>query len=380
MNKYFDYAATGLPNTEIINNVLRIYSEEFLFGNPSSNHYIGIESKKLLTKAREKIASILKCLPEEIFFTSGGTESDNLAIEGTMLRFGKQAQMITSEIEHPAVLNTCKKLSKLGYIIHYVKPDENGCIDPNAVEKLINSSTKLISIMSVNNEIGTIEPIKEIARIAHRHDILFHSDMVQGVGLYDIDLKDIDLASFSCHKFGSLKGIGILYKKIDVPLTPILQGGGQENGLRSGTENIFGALVSAFCLENVFKEWNSANKEGIKVALNQVANDLYSEFGSKVYKISNDLGTFNLLNIAFESIDSRTLQLLLSQKGYCISVGSACHSNIDEISHVIKAINVPRKYQNGVVRISATPSTTVQDIYNLGEEIIEILKYLYKEE
>lgn len=382
MSLYFDYAATAPVNAEILDNILSDYNADILFGNPSSTHTNGILAKEILEQARIDISEILGCNKEEIFFTSGGTESDNMALKGIMLRYNKNnAQLITSAIEHPAILNTCKELEKLGYIIHYVKPDENGMINPKDVEQLINPATKLISIMAINNEIGTIEPINEIAKIAHDHNVLFHSDMVQGVGLYNIDLSNIDLASFSGHKFGAIKGTGILYKKAGIDIEPILKGGGQENGLRSGTENILGALDMADCLKYTIDKWNSKNKYELRENFNALVNKLYAEFGDKVYKISNDFGEPNLLSIGFAGIDSRTLQLLLSEEeDICVSVGSACHSNSEDISHVIKAINVPKKYQNGVIRITATPDTTEQSILILGTAISKQLRKMYEGE
>lgn len=382
MSLYFDYAATAPVNAEILDNILSDYNADILFGNPSSTHTNGILAKEILEQARIDISETLGCNKEEIFFTSGGTESDNMALKGIMLRYNKNnAQLITSTIEHPAILNTCKELEKLGYIIHYVKPDENGVINPKDIEKLINPATKLISIMAVNNEIGTIEPINEIAKIAHDHGVLFHSDMVQGVGLYNIDLSNVDLASFSGHKFGAIKGTGILYKKAGIDIEPILKGGGQENGLRSGTENILGALDMAYCLKYTIDKWNSKNKHELRENFNALVNKLYAEFGDKVYKISNDFGEPNLLSIGFAGIDSRTLQLLLSEEeDICVSVGSACHSNLEDISHVIKAINVPKKYQNGVIRITATPDTTEESILILGTAISKQLRKMYEGE
>lgn len=382
MSLYFDYAATAPVNAEILDNILSDYNTDVLFGNPSSTHTNGILAREILEQARIDISELLGCQANEIFFTSGGTESDNMALKGIMLRYSKNnAQLITSTIEHPAILNTCKELEKLGYTIHYVKPDENGIINPKDVERLINPATKLISIMAINNEIGTIEPINEIAKIAHDHNVLFHSDMVQGVGLYNIDLSNVDLASFSGHKFGAIKGTGILYKKAGIDIEPILKGGGQENGLRSGTENVLGALDMADCLRYTIDKWNSKNKYELRENFNALVNKLYAEFGDRVYKISNDFGEPNLLSIGFAGIDSRTLQLLLSEEeDICVSVGSACHSNSEDISHVIKAINVPKKYQNGVIRITATPDTTEQSILILGTAISKQLRKMYEGE
>jgi cysteine desulfurase len=389
MSLYFDYAATAPVNAEILDNILSDYNTDVLFGNPSSTHTNGILAREILEQARIDISELLGCQANEIFFTSGGTESDNMALKGIMLKykvspyyhFENNAQLITSTIEHPAILNTCKELEKLGYTIHYVKPDENGIINPKDVERLINPATKLISIMAINNEIGTIEPINEIAKIAHDHNVLFHSDMVQGVGLYNIDLSNVDLASFSGHKFGAIKGTGILYKKTGIDIEPILKGGGQENGLRSGTENVLGALDMADCLRYTIDKWNSKNKYELRENFNALVNKLYAEFGDRVYKISNDFGEPNLLSIGFAGIDSRTLQLLLSEEeDICVSVGSACHSNSEDISHVIKAINVPKKYQNGVIRITATPDTTEQSILILGTAISKQLRKMYEGE
>ena len=389
MSLYFDYAATAPVNAEILDNILSDYNVDILFGNPSSTHTNGILAREILEQARIDISELLGCQSNEIFFTSGGTESDNMALKGIMLKYkvspyyhsDNNAQLITSTIEHPAILNTCKELEKLGYIIHYVKPDENGMFNPKDVEQLINPATKLISIMAVNNEIGTIEPINEIAKIAHDHNVLFHSDMVQGIGLYNIDLSNVDLASFSGHKFGAIKGTGILYKKAGIDIEPILKGGGQENGLRSGTENVLGALDMANCLKYTIDKWNSKNKAELRENFNALVNKLYAEFGDKVYKISNDFGEPNLLSIGFAGIDSRTLQLLLSEEeDICVSVGSACHSNSEDISHVIKAINVPKKYQNGVIRITATPDTTEQSILILGTAISKQLRKMYEGE
>ena len=389
MSLYFDYAATAPVNAEILDNILSDYNTDVLFGNPSSTHTNGILAREILEQARIDISELLGCQANEIFFTSGGTESDNMALKGIMLKykvspyyhFENNAQLITSTIEHPAILNTCKELERLGYTIHYVKPDENGIINPRDVERLINPATKLISIMAINNEIGTIEPINEIAKIAHDHNVLFHSDMVQGVGLYNIDLSNVDLASFSGHKFGAIKGTGILYKKAGIDIEPILKGGGQENGLRSGTENVLGALDMANCLKYTIDKWNSKNKYELRENFNALVNKLYAEFGDRVYKISNDFGEPNLLSIGFAGIDSRTLQLLLSEEeDICVSVGSACHSNSEDISHVIKAINVPKKYQNGVIRITATPDTTEQSILILGTAISKQLRKMYKGE
>lgn len=381
MNKYFDYAATALPNIEVIQLLLEVLPKEYLFGNPSSNHDNGINAKILLENARKLIAESLHCQSSEIYFTSGGSESDNLALKGFMFNFEKNAELITSTIEHPAILNTCKELEKIGYKVKYIEPDRYGYINIEDIEKQITKNTKLISIMSVNNEFGVMEPINEIAKLAHKNNVIFHSDMVQGVGLYNIDLSNIDMASFSGHKFGAIKGTGILYKKDNIILNPIIQGGGQEKGLRSGTENVFGAIDMAYCLQNTInKKWNKETINNVKQWINNLSTELFEYFKEKIAFISFDGCISNYLTIAFKNIDSRTLQLLLSQEGYCVSIGSACHSNSTDTSYVMKEIGLPKEFQNGVIRITVSPETSEEDIKNLGIVLIQKLKYLYESE
>jgi cysteine desulfurase len=216
---YFDYAATHpfTCNKYLIEKLKVEPKENEIFGNPSSSHELGFKSANILKKSREIIGNCLDCHPKEIIFTSGGTESDNMALKGVMLKYKpEEAELITSTIEHPAILNTCKQLEKLGYIVKYVKPSKRGVVNVEDIEQEITDKTKLISIMAVNNEIGTIQPIHEIAKIAHKNNILFHTDAVQSIGAFKLYLSRnpyIDMASFSGHKFGSLKGTGILYKK-----------------------------------------------------------------------------------------------------------------------------------------------------------------------
>lgn len=374
----FDYAATAPIDTKALKQTLdRI--DEGLFGNPSSNHILGIKSKQLLEEARERVATCLNCDPDNIYFTSGGSESDNWALKGFMTQVPKEFELITSTIEHPAILNTCKELWRQGYNIKYVKPNSKGYIEPKEVEKLITDKTLMISIMAVNNEIGTIEPINEIAEIAHKHNIIFHSDMVQGMGLYDIDLSNINMASFSGHKFGSIKGTGILYCK-GTPINPLIHGGGQEDGFRSGTENVFGALNMSYALEHTLNKWSPEYRNSVRKYLENIKNKLYENFHDKVYLISNELSVPNCLSIGFKNVDSKTLQLMLSQKDILVSVGSACHSKSDDISHVIKEINVPTQYQNGVIRITSSPQNCKADFDILLDNLIAILKYLYESE
>lgn len=383
MNKYFDYAATALPNKGIIKNVLEAYSEEELFGNPSSIHSNGIATKKLLEQARQDISNNLRCSSSEIIFTSGGTESDNMALEGIMLQYKpSDAELIVSTIEHPAIKKTCNYLEKLGYMVHKVPVNKNGIINIDYLKSYINEKTKLISVMTVNNEIGTIQPINEISKIAHENNIVFHTDAVQSIGLVDFNINLVDMASFSAHKFGGLKGSGFLFKKSNIKILPLLNGGEQENGLRSGTENVFGNIVMANCLYFTKKLWRQ-NEFRIRKLRNFFIDSLKLEFDDNIilngdYSIENRV--CNNINVSFKDINSETLLLLMSQEGYQISISSACHSNSTDISDTIKAIIVDKDYQKGTIRITIPYNTSEEDMYNLRDCLIEKVNYLYKGE
>lgn len=380
MNKYFDYAATAPVNKSVIQEILEIYDKDFLFGNPSSIHVNGINAKILLNNARIKIANLLKCDKEEIIFTSGGTESDNMALFGVMTKYNpNEAEMITSSIEHPAIINTAKIIQKMGYKVHYISPNKDGIIRAEDVSKKINNKTKLISIMAVNNEIGTIQPLNEIYQICKQNNIIFHSDMVQAVGFTDLNMNNVDLASFSAHKFGGIKGTGFLFKRKNLQINPFINGGGQENSYRSGTENVFGNLVMAYCLENIFKKNNLNSINKIKEYTDFLYKGLKNEFqdniilnGSIQKRIPNNI------NVSFKNINSETLQLMLSNEGYCVSIGSACHSGNNESSYVLKEINVPEEFIKGTLRITLSIDTTKQDVINLLNSIIKNAKILYK--
>lgn len=380
MSYYYDYNATTFPDKKIIKDIL---NKDFktVFGNPSSLHWNGISANGILFSARKQIADCLNVNENEIIFTSGGTESDNLAIKGIMLKKApNEAEMITSSFEHPAVLNTCKELEKLGYKVHYVNPTREGIIFWEDIEKHINEKTQLVSIMAVNNEIGTIQDISKFGRLCHEKGIIFHSDCVQGVGLYNLNLKNVDLASFSAHKFGGLKQNGFLYKKENIDLKPIIVGGGQENGLRAGTENVFGNILMAKALKNTLSKWNNETKGIIRAEINDLEISLKREFGDNVkFNTHHNISVDNCTNISFKNIDGQTLQLFLSSEGYYVSTGSACHSSIiAEPSHVLKAINVPDEFIHGSLRISCGYNFKDLNWKGLKKAIISNVKKMYK--
>lgn len=385
MNKYFDYAATSLPNMLAIKKVMNKIPSHMLFGNPSSLHSNGILAKKLIEKQRKLLSELLTSGESDIIFTSGGTESDNLAIKGIMLKYKpEEAEIITSKIEHPAVLNTCKHLEDLGYKVHYISVYSDGEINLDELKSKINEKTKLVSIMAVNNEIGTIEPLREIREIIDakniilKTNVIFHSDFVQSAGNCDLLelIKYVDMASFSAHKFGGLKGVGFLTKRKGINLKPLFQGGGQENGIRPGTENVFGILTMDECLWSILKNFYSDKKDKLAYYKDEMFNKIKAEIPDALL---NGLGAYiapTILNIGFKDIDARTLQMLLNNDGFAVSVGSACHSDINEVSHVLKAIGTPEEYQNGSIRISLSYSHTKKDIDALAKSIIKNVKYL----
>lgn len=370
---YFDYAATYPLNKEIFEYCWD-KMEDGIFGNASSSHTEGIKASKLLENARIKIANEFRCEPNEIYFTSGGSESDNMALKGVMLKYKpEEAELITSTIEHPAILETCKQLERFGYKIRYVKPNDMGYIQTQEIKKLINEKTKLISIMTVNNELGVIENIYEIAHLAHNCGVLFHTDAVQSVGKIQLNLSTIDMASFSGHKFGAVKGIGFLYKKDYIELEPLICGGGQEKGLRAGTENVFGAVMMSECIDKYTREWLSTDY--ILDMQNEFVKQLKNHFKDNIIINSNQLG---IVNVAFKNINGETLQLMLSSKGYAVSTASACHSNSNEPSYVLKEIGVPKDFIKGSLRISFSPVTKPFEINNLVKNIIFYADHLLK--
>lgn len=380
--EYFDYAGTSPLNMRILKQLYGAENFSDLFGNPSSIHNMGIRANSFLKTSRNLIADILDCSPEEIIFTSGGTESDNMALFGIMYSDSKQYknknELIVSEIEHPAILEAAKELGKRGFIVKYSKVNSDGIVDLDYLKSIVTPNTRLISIMTVNNETGVIQPIKEIKKIAKENGVIFHTDAVQSVGTNPINIKNCDLLSLSGHKFGAFKGTGILYKKKNVPISPMLFGGGQENSYRSGTENVFGNLMMALCLQDFILNWNN-NKERIKSLRDYIIKELKIEFGELcIINGSDTKRTCNNINISFKYLDAQTIQLLLINDGIDVSIGSACHSSNIEPSHVLTAMNVPRDFINGTLRITLGYNTDNTAIKKLINSIITNVSYLYK--
>ena len=364
---YCDSAASTPLDENVIAEMTAISSS--IFGNPSSIHKFGQETKAVIERARLSIANDLGCDLSEIIFTGCGSESNNIALLG-ILKEGDH--LITSSYEHPAVLNIARNLEKIGVNVSYISPDNNGLIDPNHIENEIKANTKLISVMYVNNELGTINPIDEIGAIARKNNILFHTDAVQIVGKEKINLnsQNIDLLSLSAHKFYGPKGVGALYLKNGINLTTTYFGGGQEKNLRPGTENVSGIHGMAIALNKSTKElssWIETVNEYEDMFINELSN-------SKIKFIINGENRLpGIINITFIDILSADLVMALDMDGYAISGGSACSSGSAKPSATLKEIGMDDEMAMRTVRISFGKNLTTQNIQGLSKSISNII-------
>lgn len=340
---YLDNAATTFLAEEVKK---EIASKFGLFGNPSSRHSIGKESKIEIEKARDKIAKFIGAKQEEIIFTSGATESNNFALKGVALANPNKKHIIISAIEHPSILETCSAMKKQGYKIDILPVDSEGIVKVDELKNKIKKDTLLVSVMHVNNEIGTIQPIEEIAKICKEKKVLFHTDAVQSFGKIKINVNcGIDLMSVSGHKLNAMKGVGFLYIRKGVKVLPLINGGGQENNLRSGTENILGIISLAKAIDLTRKS------EDVKKSRDRIINKLLKIPGAKLNG-SCEKRIYTNIAISFYGIEGESLQMLLDEWGICVSTGSACSSNKLVGSHVLNAIKVGKMYLNGNIRIS----------------------------
>lgn len=359
---YLDHAAT----TQIAPEVLEAM-QPFLFGkygNASTLYDLGKFSRAAVEKARKQVAEVIGASPEEIYFTSGGSEADNWAIKATAHMWRRRGNhIITSKIEHHAVLNSCKSLEEEGFAVTYLNVDEEGKIRPEELERAIRPTTILISIMYANNEIGTIEPMEAIAEIAKKHNILLHTDAVQAYGQIPISVKElpIDMLSTSGHKLYGPKGIGCLYIRKQIPLKSFIDGGGQEMGKRAGTENVPGivgfgkaAELAAYEMPYRMAREQQLRDKMIQTVLREIPYTRLN--GSREERLPNNA------NFCFQFIEGGTLLQLLDMKGICASAASACSSGQSSVSHVLKAIDVPKEMEHGSLRFSLGKSTTPEEI------------------
>ena len=373
---YLDNAATTSLKSEVLEEMMPILKENY--GNPSSIYSIGRNARKEVEKSRQTVAEILGANPSEIFFTSGGTESDNWAIRGVafaQLRKGKN-HIITSKIEHHAVLHTVKELEKEGFEATYLDVDKNGFVNPEDVKAAITEKTALVTVMYANNEIGTIQKISEIGKVCHEKGVIFHTDAVQAVGHLEINVKEqnIDLLSLSGHKFHGPKGVGALYVKKGVRILNLMQGGAQESNKRPGTENVAGIVGLAKALEISMQNRQEKNKD-----LEKKRDFLITELlrikrsrlnGDRTQRLPGNV------NISFEGIEGESLLLLLDAAGICASSGSACTSGSLDPSHVLLAIGLVHEVAHGSLRLSLDESTTMEELEYTVSEVKKVVERL----
>ncbi|HOB20090.1 MAG TPA: cysteine desulfurase NifS [Candidatus Atribacteria bacterium] len=373
---YMDHAATTYTKPEVLEEMLPYFTE--VFGNPSSVHGFGRQARRALDHARERTAKALNAQPSEIFFTAGGSESDNWAIKGTALaNRDKGNHIITTSIEHHAVFDTCKFLEKNGFEVTYLPVDEYGMVSVEKLKEAITDRTILISVMFANNEIGTIQPIEEIGRIARERKIYFHTDAVQAVGNIPIDVEklNIDMLSLSAHKFYGPKGVGALYIKRGVKILPYIHGGAQERNRRAGTENLPGIVGLGKAIELAVENMAAHNER-----LTAMRDRLIREILSRVeYSRLNGHPTKRLpgnVNFSFEFIEGEALLLSLDLKGIAGSSGSACTSGSLDPSHVLLAIGLPHEIAHGSLRLTLGDGNTDDDVDYVIEVLPEIVARL----
>lgn len=376
MKVYLDNAATTKTDEEVLQKMLPYFTE--IYGNVSSMHIFGREASKAVDESREKIAQLLGAKPSEIYFTSGGTESDNWAIKGVAfanMRRGRH--IITTQIEHPAMMATCKELSKQGFEITYLGVDEDGIISIEELKNAIRHDTILISVMFANNEIGSIQPIREVAELASEEGILFHTDAVQVASSIEINVNDpkIDMLSLSAHKFHGPKGVGLLYVRSGIRLAKLIVGGHQEKGLRAGTTNTAGIVGMAYALEKTINEMSESNAKIRKL------RDYFIERVEKEIKFCKLNGSrknrlVSNANFSFDFVEGESVLMQLDLKGIAVSSGSACSSGSLEPSHVIIAIGRPIEQAHSSIRFSLSKETTKEEIDYTIESLKEIIEKL----
>ncbi len=371
--RYFDHAATTAVKQEVLKEMIAYFSLEY--GNASSLYSIGRSNKRVLENSREKVAKVLNCKPKEVYFTSCGSESDNLAIKGiAKAHKNKGKHIITTKIEHPAVLNTCKSLEKEGYSVTYLNVNKDGIISLEELKDSIREDTILISIMFANNEIGSIQPIDKIGLLAREKKVIFHTDCVQAIGNEKVDVKslNIDMLSLSAHKFYGPKGVGALYIKEGIEFEKIQDGGHQEKNKRAGTENIAGIVGLAKAIEIANNNLEMYNKK-----IKGLRDYYINEISKNIKDIRLNGGIEKRLsgnaNIGFKGVSGEQLLLELDKVGICTSTGSACSSGSPEPSHVLTAIGCPKEYIQGSLRVTFGEENTKEDVDYLIKNLVLIL-------
>ncbi len=366
---YLDYNATTPIDKEVADVMLPYFYGNY--GNPSSTHELGVTAKNAVEHARRQVAKILNCSPEEIIFTSGGSESNNTVIKGVAFTYkNKGNHIISSQVEHPAIINPCKYLEKLGYEVSYLPVDEYGIVNPSDVEKLITDKTILVTIMHSNNETGTLQPIEEISKICKAHNVLFHTDASQSIGKVPVDVKSlgVDFLTVAGHKLYAPKGIGALYIKNGISIEPLIHGAGHESGKRAGTENIILDVALGKACEIAMVALKGSE---IKRLTEYFYKRLKEKFGNKIHLNGHPEKRLpNTLNISFVGHNGH--EVLNSLNEIAASTGSACHSGMTTISPVLKAMGVSDEVGRGAVRFSLGRYTTKEEIDTVVEKLNNI--------
>lgn len=370
---YLDYCATTPVHPIVRDAVLSALEADF--GNPSSLHWAGQNAAGLLKQARVDVASALGCAPDEIIFTSGATEADNLAVFGGLKRLPpNKTHLITSAVEHHAVLHAAQELEREGCAVTCLPVDRRGLVDPEDVRRAIRPETALISIMLVNNEVGSIQPIAEISRIARERGICLHTDAVQGIGLLDVDVSalGVDMLSLSAHKVYGPKGIGALYVRRGIELSPLIVGGAQEGSRRAGTENVPGilGLAAAVKLVRGHRAEERARLLGLRERL---VNAMQASGPGVIVNGPKEEVAPHVVSVSFEGADAEMLQIRLNQEGFAVSLGSACNSKSIEPSHVLTAMGLPREQIEATLRVSLGMFTTGAELDLFVDALTRVL-------
>ena len=371
--KYFDNSATTKIKEEVLTEMFPFLSREY--GNPSSLYSIGRKSKRAIEEARKRVASLINCNSEEIYFTSCGSESDNTALKGiAYANQNKGKHIITSKIEHPAILHSCQNLEKKGFEVTYLDVDKDGFVNLQTLENSIRQDTILISVMFANNEIGTIEPIQEIAKIAHKNGIIFHTDAVQACGNIPIDVQkmDIDMLSLSGHKIYAPKGIGALYVKKGIELERFMDGGHQEKNKRSGTENVAEIVALGKACQIAEKNMEQYQNK-LKLLRDYCLEKMKKSFSNIHINGTMEKRLPGNINISFEGQDATELLYKLDEMGICASGGSACSSGDNSPSHVLTAIGLPSELAKGAIRFTFGDFNTKDDVDYLIAAIAHLI-------
>lgn len=368
---YADHAATTALSPAAYEAMLPWLREKY--ANPSTLYSLSRDPRKAVAQSREMIATAIHADPNEIFFTSGGTEADNWALKGTAFQHERGKGIITSAIEHHAILNSCATLKRMGHSIDILPVDHSGIVHENALQAVLTGNTALVSVMLANNEIGTIEPVAELAQITHRAGALFHTDAVQAIGHIPVDAKilQVDMLSASAHKFNGPKGVGFLYVRNGVDLVSLLDGGSQEHGMRAGTENIAGIVGMAVALQEHMEHMTQETEY-----LNELSDRLIDQLNQKGldFRINGSCNRIpGSVSLSFKATDGEMLLHRLDLMGTAVATGSACNSKDTVLSHVIQAISVPQEYAHGTIRVTLGMDNTVEQVDRIAQQLASIL-------